>query len=244
MITSSNSSVKRSRTPTQYLGVLLHTMAISGLSRVRTELDPLLIIPSLAQHPGQTNRQPPRHGNLGFASPPHHQVKVSAAPFGKTAHRNLRRLYQQEAQHRTALLGDVSQSPAISAGVLQWNQTEIARHLLPTLKAFCFPDDQHKRQCGEGTHTGMSRQSLRLRALFHFLLYRLAQLGDGWVQPIQQLQQLAPPPVRPRSQWKRFQSLPLSSPQPLLAAQTLVQRHRLQLVHDPRTGLHHAMTMP
>src|SRR5215472_9949078 len=25
---------------------------------------------------------------------------------------------------------------------------------------------------------------------------------------------------------------------------TLVQRHRLQLVHDPRTGLHHAMTMP
>src|SRR5215469_3767878 len=110
MITSANSSVKRSRTPTQYLGVLLHTMAISGLSCVRTELDPRLIIPSLAQHPVQTNRQPPRHGNLGdLASPPHHQVKVSAAPFGKTAHCNLRRLYQQKAQHRTSLLGDVSQ---------------------------------------------------------------------------------------------------------------------------------------
>ena len=57
MITSSNSSVKRSGTPNQFLGVLLHTMAISGLSRVRTELNPLLIVPSLAHHPIQTNRQ-------------------------------------------------------------------------------------------------------------------------------------------------------------------------------------------
>jgi hypothetical protein len=36
MITSSNSSVKRSGTPTQLLGVLLHTMTISGLFHVRT----------------------------------------------------------------------------------------------------------------------------------------------------------------------------------------------------------------
>ena len=47
MITSSNSSLKRSGTPNQYLGVLLHTMAISGLFRVRTELNPLLIVPAL-----------------------------------------------------------------------------------------------------------------------------------------------------------------------------------------------------
>ena len=32
--------------PTQQLDILLHTMAISGLPRVRTDLDPLLIIPS------------------------------------------------------------------------------------------------------------------------------------------------------------------------------------------------------
>ena len=63
--------------PIQYLGVLLHTMAISGLSRVRTELDQLLIIPSLAHHPVQTNSQPPRHGDLGdLPSSAHHQVKV------------------------------------------------------------------------------------------------------------------------------------------------------------------------
>jgi hypothetical protein len=33
MITTSDSSVKRSGTPNQFLGVLLHTMAMSGLSR-------------------------------------------------------------------------------------------------------------------------------------------------------------------------------------------------------------------
>jgi hypothetical protein len=46
MITTSNSSfTKRSGTPNQFLGVLLHTIAMSGLSHVRTELDPLLDSP-------------------------------------------------------------------------------------------------------------------------------------------------------------------------------------------------------
>jgi len=56
MITTSNSSVKRSGTPNQLLGVGLHTIAMSGLSRVRTELSNLLVIPSLAPHPEHLNR--------------------------------------------------------------------------------------------------------------------------------------------------------------------------------------------
>src|SRR5438093_4966829 len=55
MITTSNSSVKRSGTPINMLDVLLHTMAISELSRVRTEFDPLLVIPSLTHHPVQVH---------------------------------------------------------------------------------------------------------------------------------------------------------------------------------------------
>src|SRR5215469_5605203 len=51
MITTSNSSVKRSGTPNQKLDLLQHTMAISGLFHVRTEFHNLLIIPSLAHHP-------------------------------------------------------------------------------------------------------------------------------------------------------------------------------------------------
>ena len=42
--------------PNQLLDVRRNTMAISGLACVRTELDPLLIIPSLARHPIQPNR--------------------------------------------------------------------------------------------------------------------------------------------------------------------------------------------
>jgi hypothetical protein len=45
MILSSNSSVRRSGTPSQLLGVRLHTMAIFGLSRVRTESVHLLVVP-------------------------------------------------------------------------------------------------------------------------------------------------------------------------------------------------------
>src|ERR1035438_3608432 len=56
MITTSNSSVKRSGTPNQLLGVGLHTIACSGLSRVRTELSYLLVIPFLAPHPKHLNR--------------------------------------------------------------------------------------------------------------------------------------------------------------------------------------------
>lgn len=45
MITTSNSSFcERSETPNQLLGVRLHTIAMSGLSRVRTELFHLLVI--------------------------------------------------------------------------------------------------------------------------------------------------------------------------------------------------------
>src|SRR6266478_7215161 len=56
MITTSDSPVKGSGIPNQFLGVLLHTIAISGLSRVRTELFRLLVIPSLAQHPEHLDR--------------------------------------------------------------------------------------------------------------------------------------------------------------------------------------------
>jgi hypothetical protein len=44
--------------PNHFSGDLLHTLAISGLSRVRTELFPLLVVPSLAPHPVQTNPVP------------------------------------------------------------------------------------------------------------------------------------------------------------------------------------------
>src|ERR1700674_633457 len=121
MITISNSPVKGSGMPNQFLGVLPHTIAISGLSRVRTELFHLLVIPALAPHPIHANRQSPRHGYLGDLPPsPHRQVEILTAPFLVAAHRDLGRFHQQEAQQRVTLFRDVSQPSPLPARFLQW----------------------------------------------------------------------------------------------------------------------------
>ena len=80
--------------PNHYVGDLLHTIGMSGLSRVRTELFELAVVPALAPHPVQVHRQVPRHRNLGdLSSSPHREVEEPAAPLGLTAHRNLRRFH-------------------------------------------------------------------------------------------------------------------------------------------------------
>jgi len=90
----------------------------------------------------------------------------------------------------------------------------------------------------------MGHQTSRLGKLLGLLLNRVTH-RDGRVQSIQQLQQIAPPLAGPRSQPKCFQLLsPSVSPQSLLAAQSFVERHRLQLIHDPRARLHHAVPVP
>src|SRR6266481_1878527 len=82
MITTSNSPVKGSGIPNQLLDVLLHTIAISRLSRVRTELFHLLVIPFLAHHPVKVKRQLSRHRDLGdLPPPPHRQLEILTAPF-------------------------------------------------------------------------------------------------------------------------------------------------------------------
>jgi DNA-binding NtrC family response regulator len=61
-------------------------MAMFGLSCVRTELAPLLIVPPLTHHPVQTNCQLAGHRNLGgFPPSPRHQVEILAAPLGQAA---------------------------------------------------------------------------------------------------------------------------------------------------------------
>ena len=47
--------------PNHYAGDLRRTLAISGLSHVRTELPHLLVIPFLTPHPVESNREFPRH---------------------------------------------------------------------------------------------------------------------------------------------------------------------------------------
>ena len=64
-------------------GDLLHTMDVFGLSRVRTELHKLLVIPFLTPHPEQANGEFARHRHLGDATfPSHGQVQESTSPVG------------------------------------------------------------------------------------------------------------------------------------------------------------------
>ena len=115
MITTSNSPVKGSGIPNHYGGDLLHTMAISGLSRVRTELLHFVVVPSAPPHPVQLDRQLPGHRYFRDLSPaPHGEVKELAAPLRIAAHRDLRRFHEQEAQQSVALFADVAQSSPIS----------------------------------------------------------------------------------------------------------------------------------
>ena len=95
--------------PNHYGGDLRHTMAISGLSHVRTEFLHFVVIPAAPPHPVQLDRQLAGHCHLGdLASTPHGSMKKLAAPLRIAAHRDLRGRYQQEAQQRIALLADVA----------------------------------------------------------------------------------------------------------------------------------------
>jgi len=133
MITSSDFPVKGSGMPNQYLDVLLHTIRISGLSRVRTEADQLRIVPTFAPHPVKLNRQSARHGNLGrLSSAPHQHMKIPTTPARIAAHRRLGGFHQQKACHRIALFGDVTQAPSLAARFLQRNQPEILATSLTT----------------------------------------------------------------------------------------------------------------
>src|SRR2546426_341936 len=74
--------------PNHYAGDLRRTLAISGLSHVRTELPHLLVIPFLTPHPVESNREFPRHDYLGDPSlSSHGQVEKPAPPVGVSADR-------------------------------------------------------------------------------------------------------------------------------------------------------------
>ena len=85
--------------PNHYVGDLLHTTAISGRSRVRTELFELTVIPTLTPHSVQMHRQLSCHRHFrDLPAAPHGEVKELAPPLRLAAHRDLGRFHQQEAQ--------------------------------------------------------------------------------------------------------------------------------------------------
>src|ERR1700722_20124579 len=76
---------------------LLHTTADYGLPRVRTELQGLFVIPSLAPHPIQADCEFAGHRHLGdptFAA--HREMQELASPIGIGTDSGFRRFYQEK----------------------------------------------------------------------------------------------------------------------------------------------------
>ena len=165
--------------PNHYVGDLLPTIGISGLSRVRTELLQLAVVMALAPHPVQMHRQFPSHRHLGDLPPaPHGKVEELIAPLGLTAHRDLRRFHQQKAQQHVALFADVSQSTTISAGLFRRNQTYVAGDLFAAMKTLRRSDYQLEGQRRQGSDSGMRRQAPRHGTFFHFFFQGTRQFLD------------------------------------------------------------------
>src|SRR5580700_8382740 len=121
-------------------------MSGTELSRVRTELHPLRILPTVPPHPVQPNCQSPSLSHLGNVPlPTQRQVHVPSPPVRITTRRGLCCFYQQETQQGAALLGDVAQPLMAGTEVLLRNQSDIAADLLATREALRSSDDQLRR---------------------------------------------------------------------------------------------------
>src|SRR5690349_16089332 len=144
---------------------------MSGLSRVRTELLQLAVVPTLPPHPVQMHRQLPRHRYLGnLASAPHRKVEESTAPLRLISYRDLRRFYQQKSKQRVTLFANVPQSPPIATGLLRRHQSHIAGDLFATMKTLGSSDHQLEPERRQRSNSGMRHQPPRDRAFLDFRL--------------------------------------------------------------------------
>jgi hypothetical protein len=123
--------------PIQVDGVLLHAISGTELSRVRTELYKLLILPSSSPHPVQENPQPASHGYFGNVPlPTHGQVSIMTSP---SPHYSVRLpvLPPLARSATTNCPADVSQPLLAAAGVLTRNHPRITADLLGASEPRC-----------------------------------------------------------------------------------------------------------
>src|SRR5260370_7830858 len=95
-------------------------------STLRTEFCQLPVIPFLAHHPVQTNRQFSRHCDLSdFPSSPPRQVVILTPPFRQAPRRHFPRLHPHETQRRAPLFHCISQPPLIPPPFLYPSHTSL-----------------------------------------------------------------------------------------------------------------------
>src|SRR5512146_2968989 len=147
MVSSSNSSLAgRGGAPNHSIGRRqAATNGPRGLPRMRTALPDLSIVLPGAQHPIQPHCQLMGASHLGYAVMlVHRQAQILPMPTRIMPLSLDRRLHQQPAKQRIALLGDVAHALLVlAAGGLCRNQSQIAAHLLASREASPVSQDQH-----------------------------------------------------------------------------------------------------
>src|ERR1700679_96380 len=134
-------------------------MSGTELSRVRTELHPLGILPTVPPHPVQPHSESPGHGHLGDVRlPPHCQVHVPSLPLRVTTRCRLSCFEQQETPQRAALLVNAPQLLMPRAGIFCRNQSDIAADLLAAPKPLRSSDDENEGQRRDRPYAGMTHQ--------------------------------------------------------------------------------------
>jgi hypothetical protein len=157
--------------PNHVDGVLVHAMSGTELSRVRTELYPLRILPTVPPHPVQPNRQSSGHGHLGNAFlPTHRQMHVPSPPVRFTTRPRLGLLLPARNAKELTLLADVPKPLMAGTGVLARNQSHIAADLLAALEPLRSSDDQHEGQCRQRSYARVGHQPQHFGPFLRFLL--------------------------------------------------------------------------
>ncbi len=123
-------------------------------------------------------------------------------------------------------------------------QPQITRHLLAAAKAFRIAQDEHECQRRQSSHPRMGSEPFCFRILLCFPFDRLRQFEDGWIQLIQQLQQIVSTTAFPTAPGEMIPAVAAPVLSPLCIRRSSVRHEHRLADADDRLGRHRARLGP
>lgn len=111
----------------------------------------LVVVDLVAQHNEEADEELAGDRHFGFGpSATTEEGEVGTFEVGVRARRVRRRLTEDEAEERAALLGDVAEVIFVGGGVEGWGQADVADHVLAVVEAGDGPQHDDGRQGRQG----------------------------------------------------------------------------------------------
>ncbi len=154
---------EHARTGTSALGqTILSAPCGQALRRGRGDSDPaappkLVVVDLITQHDEEADEELTGDRHFGFgSSAPMEEGEVGTFEVGVRARRVGRRLTEDEAEERAALLGDVAEVICVGGGVEGWGQADVADHVLAVVEGGdgLQHDDGRQRRQGADARVG------------------------------------------------------------------------------------------